>query len=357
MCSQLSGDAVYRVGVVVRREVGDLAAGAGHKLVRVRAGVASDPGATAEVLGVLGRDASRTVRRVVAARVDAPPDVLRVLAGDPDRATREAVANNSGADPDVLILLLRDQHWSVRWSVVGNPAADLRVQEAMCASDDPDLRFVLAQSDGLPATIAAVLARDPAWSVREGLATNTDDQATLRILLDDPDPRMRAGAAMNAGTTAEQRRKLVHDPAWNVRASAVQSISAYAWDFPADDLFRLARDRSVNVRFWLANLPGSIRPVYELLARDPDDLVASAAGQWLLPPGYPGYPGNRPGEVLAELADLIDPGDPANGHGPSDLGGLVVQRRFANPAQLGYPIPEVRGDVLRAVMDRLGDPI
>jgi hypothetical protein len=82
----------------------------------------------------------------------------------------------------------------------------------------------------------------------------------------------------------------VHDPSWGVRSSVAWSKSVHGWEIPEDDLLMLARDRSVNVRFWLANLPGATREVYQILAQDVDEVVATAAGLWLLPPDDPRYP-------------------------------------------------------------------
>lgn len=296
----------------------DLDALARHKLARMRVAAASHPDAGAELLTGLAADASRNVRRVVAARPDSPADALRALAADPDRATREAVAANAGTPPEVLLALLADGSRDVRWAVPTNPAADLSVRRAMCASPDRDVRQGLAQRPGLPAGIVALLARDPAKEVRETMAGCTGDPAVLQTLLNDPEPSVRAAAALSGRTTAAQRRQLARDPAYAVRATLVHAMNYHGWDIPEEDLLLLARDRSVNVRYWVAALPGSTRPVYKILAEDPDEMVATAARAWLMAPGQSPRHGNS-----------------AHRGGPRRSGGSGVlhQPRAARPPQ------------------------
>jgi hypothetical protein len=213
------------------------------------------------------------------------------------------VAANTGTPADVLVMLLADTHWSVRLTVVTNPAASPEVQTAMCEAADQDIRFVLAQQPYLPAATVKSLARDPAWQVREILAECTDHPAALQALLEDNDTRVRAKAGMNPRTTAAQRRQLVRDPSWGVRNSVAWSKAVHGWDIPEEDLLLLARDRSANVRYWMANLPGATRAVYEILAEDPDEMVAAAARPWLLPPDHPDFPTNTPPDKLPH--DLV----------------------------------------------------
>jgi len=306
--------------MVVDGRAADVDTLATHKLVRMRVAAASHPGATAAVLARLAGDSSPNVRRVVGARPETAVKALQRLATDPDRATREAVAGNTSTPPDTLISLLSDRDFDVRYAATTNPAADLRVQRAMCASPVSDVREVLAQRPGLPPEIVGLLARDPHRQVRETIAHSVDLPAVLQTLLDDPNPAVRATAAQNPHTTAAQRRQLTRDPAAQVRASVVHAMARHGWNIAEEDLLRLAADRSLNVRFWVANLPGSTRPVYETLAEDPDDQIAVSARQWLQKPAGPGH--------------------------------TVGRRRFSNPAQLGRPILEIENHVWNQYMNR-----
>jgi hypothetical protein len=299
----------------------DLLERAAHRQVAVRAAAAADAAAPPSLLATLAGDSSRTVRRAVAARPETPGEALATLAADPDRQTRVALALNPGTPADVLIALLADAHWSVRLAVIENPAIDRAVQRAMCESDDQDVRFVLAQRPPLPQEIAEQLMHDPAPEIRKALAETTDLPAVLETLLADPEARVRASAGMNPHTTAEQRATLVHDPSWEVRNSVVWSKAFYGWDISEDDLLLLAGDRSVHVRWHLANLPGSTRRVYETLAADADESVAAEAKRWLLPPDDPEFPPTQ----RTVLDDL--------------LGDMVEQGHHGGPEYLGRPIP------------------
>lgn len=70
-------------------------------------------------------------------------------------------------------------------------------------------------------------------------------------------------------------------------------------DLSEEDLLLLARDRSIVVRYWLATLPGSTLQIYELLAQDPDQIIATAARASLMAPysrARTGSSDSKPGE-------------------------------------------------------------
>jgi hypothetical protein len=313
------------VRVAVSGGFEDLEVLATHQLVRVRVATAAHPDASAELLAVLAGDPSGKVRRIVAGRPRTTVEVLRMLAADSDAATREAVAANVSTPTDVLGLFAGDNSFAVRYAAMTNPAADSQVFEAFCASPHRDVRIILAQQPRLPAEIVALLTQDPAGQVREFLAEHTDDPAALEVLVDDPNPRVRAAAAQNRLTTPEQRTRLVRDPAAPVRVSSVNAMATLGWDIPEKDLLVLARDRSVNVRYWLAGLPGSTRPVYEVLAQDPDGQIATNARQWLTNPSNPAHLGDTSGHAFG---------------------------RFSNPAQLGRPARRINLQLWNQFMNR-----
>ncbi|MGC5019085.1 hypothetical protein [Micromonospora sp. DT47] len=314
-----------------------LAVLAGHKQVRVRVSVASDPAAAPELLAKLASDPSRSVRRVVASRPDTTAEALRGFVSDPDRQTREALAANPGCPKDTLVSLLVDPHWSVRWAVVDNPGADVDVRRAICQSRDKDMRFILAQMLGLEDEIVALLQHDASVEVRTALAEQTDSRTALDTLLADPAPRVRAQAGMNPHTTADQRRRLVRDPAWEVRNSVVWSKATHGWQVPEEDLLVLARDRSVNVRYWLANLPGATPRVYGILAEDTDEMVANAAQLWLLSPDSAQHPNNHVAGIELDLARLLGSGLVRPGHawGPEHLGQPIPHLLPSRAASMG----------------------
>ncbi|GAA0565203.1 hypothetical protein GCM10010172_55890 [Paractinoplanes ferrugineus] len=300
--------------------------------MRARVAAAADPAATPSALADLAADPSRSVRRVVAGRPDTPPEALRTLVHDSDRQTRECLARNPGCPPDILIVLLTDPHWSVRWTVLDNPGIDpakrldgpdhgLAVRLAAARSDDKDMRYILAQRLGLEDEVIDLLLHDTSAEVRAALAERTDSPRTLESLFADPDPKVRRAAGFNADTTAEQRHRLVSDPAAQVRSAVSEAKSVHGWEILEEDLMLLARDRSVNVRWWLANGPGATRPVYQVLAEDRDESVATAARAWLMEP-------LRRAPAVDEVAGIR----------------VVGPRRMWGPRYVGEPIPHAEFD-------------
>ncbi|MBL7261330.1 hypothetical protein [Paractinoplanes lichenicola] len=288
---------------------------------RVAERVAAVRHASAESLIAYAGDTSPAVRRAVASRSDAPGEALRTLAADRDLATREAVAGNPAVPEAVLITMLADRHWRVRLTAAGNPAATLPARRAMCVADDPDIRLVLAQQPGLPPEIGDALARDESFQVRVALAECTDQPAVVATLLADSDGRVRATAGQNGLTTMPQLLALRHDKDWRAR-NAVVHANSNGREVPVEDLLALAHDRSVNVRYWLANLPGATREIYEILSHDQDEMVADTAKRWLLAPSNPAYPANHD-------------------HVQALFGSLVTRSSYSDPARLGEPTPHL----------------
>ncbi|MFI6817552.1 hypothetical protein ACIBG7_34495 [Nonomuraea sp. NPDC050328] len=253
-------------------EAAHLAARARAKRVGVRVTVASDPATPPEILHTMTADPSRAVRRALAARTDAPAELLRELARDPDLKTRQTLAENPACPPDALLTLVDDPHWSVRWSLPDHPGAGVEVRRAICRSADDVLRRLLAERSGLDRETSATLAADPAPAVRAGLAAYTDDADLLAALIAAPEPEVRVGAAQNVRATPAHLRLLADDRLAAVRAAAVQSGR-----LPHDAMERLAHDRSVNVRWWLATWPTTPPVIARFLLDDPDPDVAAQA--------------------------------------------------------------------------------
>ena len=234
--------------------------------------LAQDPAASQLALIELASDSSEVVRRAVASRVDAPAQALRTLTRDPDRQVREAVARNPSTSVGNLLRLVKDADRWVRWAVAGNPACDESVRRVMAETSDKELRGLLAESRELEPELAARLIEDVSPEVRERLATHTHDPEVITALLADRTARVRKGLARNPRTTAAQRSALAQDPVVDVRVALVRAV-----ELAEDDLRRLVDDRSVQVRQALAASELTPPHIRQLLARDPDDLVAGAA--------------------------------------------------------------------------------
>ncbi|GAA2895940.1 hypothetical protein Acy02nite_25920 [Actinoplanes cyaneus] len=220
----------------------------------------------------LAADPSKTIRLAVAGRSDLPGTVLITLASDDDRNVREAVATNPRAPRETLLRLVSDPHRHVRWAVAHNPACDEHVQRAICASPDEDLRYQLIYRKDLAPDVAAALASDSSVNVRGEFAMETIDPAALATLSTDSVAKVRAGAAMNTRTTAEQRRVLAGDPSALVRSALVRTVT-----LEEEDLQRLVRDRSVEVRWWMAAALLTPPHIRDVLREDPDPSVRQQA--------------------------------------------------------------------------------
>lgn len=254
---------------------GAAAQGATDGGVDARLAIAQDPGTTHLALIDLAADPSAVVRKAVASRPDAPAQALRPLARDGDRHVREAVAKNPSTSIANLLRLVKDADRWVRWAVAGNPACDESVRRVMAQTADKELRGLLAESRDLEPELAARLVADVSPEVRERLAIHTHDPEVITALLADRTARVRKGLARNPRTTAAHRSALAQDPVPDVRAALVLAVA-----LDEADLRLLVDDRSVQVRMAVATsevVPPHLRQV---LADDPDEMVAGAAREF-----------------------------------------------------------------------------
>ena len=243
--------------------------------VEARLALAQDPGTAHLTLIDLAADPSPAVRRAVATRADAPAQALRPLTRDHDREVREAVARNPSTSIANLLRLVKDADRWVRWAVAGNPACDESVRRVMAQTADKELRGLLAESRDLEPELAARLVADVSPEVRERLAIHTHDPEVITALLADRTARVRKGLARNPRTTAAHRSALAQDPVPDVRAALVLAVA-----LDEADLRLLVDDRSVQVRMAVATsevVPSHLRQV---LADDPDEMVAGAAREF-----------------------------------------------------------------------------
>jgi hypothetical protein len=218
-------------------------------------------------------DASNSVRRIIAARFDAPTWVLERLASDPDRHTRQAVVDNHACTADILRTRLGDPEWRVRWSAVQHPNADREVREAASRSQDQQVRWALAQTCNLEPEFVRALQADQAWQIREQVAACHASTEVLEALLTDPDARVRgAVAAHNPNATEQQLRRLAED-----RSAVTRRAVAGRRVLPEDVLFRLATDRSADVRWWLCVVHCRNKRLMRVLSDDADEMVAHQA--------------------------------------------------------------------------------
>ncbi|MFF3853198.1 hypothetical protein [Micromonospora sp. NPDC002575] len=171
---------------------------------------------------------------------------------DPNNKVRLAVAKNPSCPPAILANLAIDAVLDVRFAVLENPNADYQARQAICRSPDEDMRRLLAESNSVEEDIRNELLSDPSAAVRAGMAANTTAPHILAALIQDADAKVRAGAALNPLTSTEQRRRLARNKSASVRIALVQSV-----ELAREDLEVLATDRSANVRWWVATVPGT----------------------------------------------------------------------------------------------------
>lgn len=200
---------------------------------------------------------------------------LRALAGHESRSVRIAVAENAATDDMTIRSLLVDDV-----DVVRSAAADAlrdrpQLHEVAAGSPDRWVRAILAhlyvEDDrrSLALAVQERLAVDPFGEVRGRTAQTTNDLQVFEALLADPSSMVRGMCASNPRISLDQMARLVTDRDRAVRAAAAANGLRYPDD---EQLLRLARDRSAEVRWAVLFRPDRPRRAIELIAEDSDEM-------------------------------------------------------------------------------------
>lgn len=219
------------------------------------------------------------------------------LAAHKSVRVRQAVAGNRGAENRTLSRLLDDEVPEVRLEATTTARNRRELHSALVHHDDKSVRALFVwvlESD--PICIAHAdqqfLAGDSFRDVRCALAGRTPYADVFDRLLHDDDARVRGWCASNPRISLDQVERLVTDRAWSTRSLSVVTGLRYPTD---EQLIRLARDRSAEVRWAVLSRVDAPREALEIIAQDSDDMNRQHAERVLNGDGV-----NAPGVIVQE---------------------------------------------------------
>lgn len=200
---------------------------------------------------------------------------LRALAGHEAKSVRIAVAENSATDDPTIGRLLADDVDVVRFAAAAALRDRPQLHEVATSSPDKWVRAILAHlyadddQRSLALAVQKTLAVDPFGEARGRTAETTNDLQIFEALLDDSSSTVRAMCALNPRISLDQMERLITDRDRAVRAAAAANGLRYPDD---DQLVRLARDKSAEVRWAVLFRPDRPRRAIELIAEDSDEM-------------------------------------------------------------------------------------
>lgn len=203
------------------------------------------------------------------------PAILRELGAHRSKTVRSAVADNPAADDITIAALLDDRSHDVRLAAAGNLTERPDLHERAARSSDAWVRAITAhtyagQDDrSLALDVQRILADDSFAETRGRIAETTNDLDLFEHLMRDGSPTVRGWCASNPRITREQMERLVSDRRLEVRAAAAANGLRYPDD---EQLLRLARDRSAEVRWAVLFRVDLPRAAVELITQDPDEM-------------------------------------------------------------------------------------
>lgn len=188
---------------------------------------------------------------------------------------RRAVASNSATPDEVVAILAADSDELVRLNAAASAQYRPAIHGDLSRSSDRWVRAVLADvyaatpGRALTYEVQRQLAQDEISEVRMRIAMHTEFLDLFERLLGDESPKVRGSCACNPRATREHIETCIVDRAWQVRAAAAANGVPYP---DADQLIRLAQDRSAQVRWAVLVRPDAPRAAVAIIAGDADDM-------------------------------------------------------------------------------------
>lgn len=239
----------------------------------VKFSVAGNENTLPETLIMLASDENLHVRNLVATNKNTPPEVLTNLAEDESMITRAAVAENANTPIEVLRTLAKDNENDIRVlaAVADNERIPQDVQNQLLRSNDEFVLRTLASNIRVaPSILHALIKRGDVVRARVAFNISTPKK-TLRILARDNSPDVIMGVASNKNTDPEILELLSFD------SPEVARWVAYNLSTPISLLNKLAKNKDVSVRMYVAANASTPKETLEALLRDESRAVANHA--------------------------------------------------------------------------------
>ena len=201
------------------------------------------------------------------------PRVLRKLAQSDNRVVADLVASHPKTPPRVLTRL-SESHVVGSFRVAQNLSASRRVLSRLADHDDVWTRLIVAVHPSTPVEALEELADDEDALVRAQAAErgSVSDLARRRLAR-DVSGAVRRAVAISKHTPVDLVEHLLEDPISTVRCGAVSNSKLPSYTFD-----KLAGDRSVHVRSWVAHRSSNPMTLTQL-AKDPKTAVRTLAAQ------------------------------------------------------------------------------
>ena len=270
LLSRLAHDGDWRVKEAVAQNpsaaeslLTDMALDFSYDLIdSIRAQIARNPSATIEVFHALRKkDAGFSLESY--SRY-APSDNRIRPAPAPSRVNGymlERIAENPSVGPDTLRQFSEDEDPVFRVIAAGHVLTPDVLLLRLAEDQSKPVRMAVATNDGVPSSVAKVLAKDPDADVRATFACGRSPY--LGLLLGDADESVLEHLARNTAASRCVLGRLSKHTSVSLRCAVAENSSC-----PQDVIAQLCEDESDEVRCCLARNPSTPYAVLYWLARD-----------------------------------------------------------------------------------------
>lgn len=170
-----------------------------------------------EMLNILSKNPSFSVRRSVARNVSADPATLNLLAHDSDLHVRVALAKNPFIPIESMYILAKDLSPSIQYALAGNKNLPPDILNILSMSNDKDIvRQVAENVNTSNETLRRLVAESHYYNIEISMNANLSSEL-LKILSEDYSSDVRYGIAIHEKTTADILMALSSDPVADIR--------------------------------------------------------------------------------------------------------------------------------------------
>lgn len=183
----------------------------------------------------------------------------------------------SGVTPEILNLLSRDDSISLRSALARHPMATAEVFSRLVCDEESAVRHSIAINPSATGSALAFLSQDADPVVRAAVAAHTNTpERSLKMLICDSDVRVRWAVTTNLAVTQSMLEELSFDTESYVRCMVASNILV-----SSDVLFRLSDDPDELVRCSVVVNPSAPVSLLRKLSHDTSVFVCIAASSVL----------------------------------------------------------------------------
>ena len=177
----------------------------------------------------LAHDTSYYVRESLTQNKNLPAAALRILAADKDMDIAINAVYHANRDDSVVAVLLKHPHFRIPGALARDQRTPLWALEELEKLEDGSVLIALLQNERIPQEMRSRIHESDMEEVKLYFAQNNRDKEMLEVLSKSNDPLIRWGVANELATPLPVLQTLTEDPDEEVRIFAQGTLDLLRW--------------------------------------------------------------------------------------------------------------------------------